>query len=141
MPIIEIIQGSLLQADADRDIFDKLHARRLSRAMVIDLCGVDDLASADGGHAAYIRWPIEDGDVPDRGMLLALEIAAARFIDAGGCVVTMCSMGRNRSGLLSALILTRLRRMSGREALEFVRKKVPEALTNEAFAAYLERER
>ena len=141
MPIAELIAGSLFQADGDPAIFDKLTDRGISRAMVIDLCGVDGLTVRDAGRSVYIRWPIEDGDVPDLGVLTALEIAATRFVDSGGCVVTMCSMGRNRSGLLSALILTRVRGMSGREAGQFVRSKVPEALTNEAFASYLERER
>src|SRR5262245_53448414 len=137
MPITELIAGSLFQADDDPAIFEKLTARGITRAMVIDLCGVDGLEGAGDARRVYVRWPIEDGDLPDRERLLALELDATGFIETGGTVVTMCSMGRNRSGLLSALILARLCSISGDEAVALVRSKVPEALTNDAFVDYL----
>ena len=50
----------------------------------------------------------------------------------------MCAQGRNRSGLVSALIAARVLGLTGTEAMAHVRERVPEAITNEAFAAWLD---
>ena len=49
----------------------------------------------------------------------------------------MCALRKNRSGLLSALIVCLCRESGGAEAVRFVRSKVPEALTNLEFADWL----
>lgn len=138
MPLTEILEGVLWQSDTDSAIFTKLWQRGLTPALVIDLQEFPQPDLPLDATIAYIRWPIEDGPIPDIGMLLALERAACAYIEQGGRVVTMCAQGRNRSGLLSALIVARLQGCEGREAVRIVRSKVAEALSNAAFAAWLE---
>jgi protein-tyrosine phosphatase len=48
-----------------------------------------------------------------------------------------CAMGKNRSGLVTGLVLVRFYGLSGREAVRLIRHKRPGALTNESFADYL----
>jgi protein-tyrosine phosphatase len=139
--LTEIIPGSLYQCDADLAVCEALRGRGHERLLFIDLCGIDVERIPRDEGVAYVRWPIEDGPVPNRAMLAGLEQLAARMIDAGGTVVAMCSMGLNRSGLMSASILCRVRSMRGREALAFVRSKNSNALRNDAFVQYLEVER
>ena len=58
-------------------------------------------------------------------------------IHQGGDVATLCYQGRNRSGLLSGLILYELG-MDGRDAVKLVRKRRRRhALSTPAFAKYL----
>jgi protein-tyrosine phosphatase len=139
--LVEIINGSLYQCDGDPDACDALIARGAKRVVLLDLCGlrVEQVPLRDG--VVYIRWPIDDGPVPDRGLLSAVERLVAAAIEGGATVIAMCNMGRNRSGLIAALALMRLRSMFGGEAIEFVRSKNPEALSNEDFVRYLIEER
>jgi protein-tyrosine phosphatase len=76
--------------------------------------------------------------VPDRAILRAIERFAVTAIEGGATVIAMCSMGRNRSGLIAALTVGRVRSMPGREAIDFVRSKNPDALSNEDFVRFLE---
>lgn len=76
--------------------------------------------------------------MPDRAILTAIERFAATPIEGGATVISMCSMGRNRSGLVAALTIARVRSMRGHEAIGFVRSKNPDALANEDFVRYLE---
>lgn len=138
MPITEIIPGKLWQADADPNIFAKLRERELVPALVIDLQELQVPGLPLDGSIAYLHWPIDDGAVPDVRMLTAIEQAACSYIDQGGVVVTMCAQGRNRSGLVSALIAARILGLTGTNAMEHVRARVPEALSNEDFAAWLD---
>ena len=54
-----------------------------------------------------------------------------------GAVVIHCRAGRNRSGLLSALVVRELLRIDGARALAHVQQARPRAIANEAFADYL----
>ena len=137
MSFSEIIQNSLLQADASASSWASIAELRQPH-LIVDLHGSPDPPIS---RAVYLRWAIEDGPLPDLGVLSALERLGVNFIQAGGAVVTKCNMGLNRSGLLSALIVSRLQSLSGAEALRYVRSKIPEAVRNPAFEAYLERER
>jgi len=138
MPLTEIIAGVLWQSDADPNIFAKLLDRGLSPAMVIDLQEFPVPGLPLDGSIMYVHWPIDDGPVPDEGMLSAVEQAACAYIDGGGRVVTMCAQGRNRSGLVSALIAARVLGLAGENAARHVRERVPEALSNEEFARWLD---
>lgn len=83
----------------------------------------------------YRHWPLPDGRrVPDvRAIVDELEA----YIRAGGVLVSMCYGGRNRSGLVSAMLLQRLEGISGVEAIERVRTARRGALNNEYFCAWL----
>ncbi len=137
MPITEVIAGSLWQSDADPNIFAKLRDRGLTPAMVIDLQEFHAPEMPPDGSISYVHWPIDDGPMPDVDMLSVIADAACSYIEGGGRVVTMCAQGRNRSGLVSALIVSRVLGMSGVEAVHVVRTKVPEALNNPEFAVWL----
>jgi protein-tyrosine phosphatase len=95
----------------------------------------------DRDDVLYVRWPIDDGPVPDRRALSAIEHLVVAAIEGGTAVIALCSMGRNRSELVAALALMRLRSMPGREAVDYIRSKNPEALNNEEFVRYLLEER
>jgi protein-tyrosine phosphatase len=140
MHLTEIIPGALYQCDADIVVCETLRGRGHQRLLLIDLCGLP-AERTPSEDVAYLRWPIEDGPVPDRAMLAGIEMLAARMIEHGAVVVSMCSMGLNRSGLVSASILCRVRGIGGREALAFVRSKNSNALRNDEFVRYLEEER
>jgi protein-tyrosine phosphatase len=138
MPITEIIPGTLWQADADPNIFAKLRERGLTPAMVIDLQELPAPGLPLDGSVLYTHWPIDDGALPDERLLAAVEAAACAYIEQGGRVVTMCAQGRNRSGLVSALIAAQVLGLTGANAADHVRSRVPEALSNAEFAAWLD---
>lgn len=90
-----------------------------------------------------VMAPMEDVDA--EGQPTAEEVALAREAAArtlialshGRRVLVSCQAGRNRSGLVSALILVERYGLSGRTAAEVVRLRRKCALTNDAFSAYL----
>ena len=137
MALVEIIAGSLWQTDSDPKIFAKLLDRGLTPAMLIDLQELPARGVPLDGSVMYVHWPIDDGAMPDLAMLDAIERAACAYIASGGRVVTMCAQGRNRSGLVSAVIVASVSAVSGADAVARVRARVPEALGNEAFVAWL----
>jgi hypothetical protein len=138
MSFVEIIHGSLYQADASASSWAHISTLRRT-ALVIDLHGCIDPPLSPG--AVYLRWPIEDGPLPDIGVLSSVERLGANLIQAGGAVVTMCNMGLNRSGLLSALIVSRVQAIDGAQAVRIVQSKCPGALINDNFRTFVERER
>ncbi len=88
--------------------------------------------------------PLDDTDEPDKvpGIVEAAANAANVVVDAlgrGQRVLVTCAKGRNRSGLVVALVLVAHLRISGREARERVQTLRPNALTNGAFAAFLDK--
>lgn len=87
----------------------------------------------------YHYFPIPDsGNVPyDKLEALAAKLLAGAQAH-GRAILTLCNAGRNRSGLLSALIVARAQGATGSSAMGVVRAGRPRALANEAFAAYLE---
>jgi len=139
MPITEILEGALWQSDTDARIFAKMRARNIVPAIVIDLQEFSATEPPLDAAISYVHWPIDDGPLPDGETLFALVEAACVFIEHGGRIVTMCAQGRNRSGLVSALIVCGVRRVSGAEAVRHVQGMVPEALSNEEFVEWLTR--
>lgn len=85
--------------------------------------------------------PIDDAELTMPEAYTA-EIASAIVADAlraGRSVLSTCMAGRNRSGLVSALALTKLHGWSGPYAADRVRATRPGALTNPSFLRYLSR--
>lgn len=88
--------------------------------------------------------PLDDVDPITPAIIRVANEAAdyvARKVRLGRRVLVTCAQGKNRSGLISALTLVRLRGISGKEAALVVREaRLPaaKALTNPAFSAYLE---
>lgn len=89
----------------------------------------------------YIHQPIPDGALdPKTGGLKMLVLASqlVHNIEFGGTVLTMCNAGRNRSGLLSALIVRELTGLPGSAAMKVVRQHRPNAIANPNFERFLE---
>ena len=107
--------------------------------VVIDLEGGLDLCiPTQANHCLYVYFPFDDDDrlLPSVTKLRAIAQLAATLVREGHTVLSHCSGGFNRSGLLAGLILTELG-MSGAEALARIRAKRPGALYNGTFADYL----
>jgi hypothetical protein len=98
-----------------------------------------DLVLIDGtGGPTYKHLPIPDGLLHNGEALLGISAGLAREITAGGSVLTMCNAGRNRSGLLSALIVRELTGLPGAAAMAVVRHHRPNAIANPNFERFLE---
>jgi len=95
----------------------------------------EDIAGPDG--LEYYSLPIADGKDWDQAMVMALSYRLAERIRQGERILVHCNAGRNRSGLVCALIVRELWGISGSEALEYVRMKRPRAVDNPHFEEYL----
>lgn len=85
----------------------------------------------------YVYRPISDGKIIERGLLELLAFDLAQVIRKGKAVIVQCRAGRNRSGLLAALVVREVEGCTGAEALEHVQRARPNALANPHFCAYL----
>ncbi len=141
MKVYEIIPGSLYQ----RGRFDKwpkkrklLELEELGITVVANMIRIpdEDIAGPDG--VEYYMLPIPDGKIKDPDMLNRLADRLLQRILGGKKVLIHCNAGRNRSGLVSALVVRRYYKISGQEALNYVRGKRPQAIANPHFEAYLE---
>ncbi len=137
--ITEILPGQLYQSGnwlrwSDEDCLDKIH--RCGVTHVINLWH-DDKRFARMGTVECIWLPIPDGKEINLPGLLDVVEGAVRTIRAGGTVLTICHAGRNRSGLVSTLIVHRLLGCSGEKALQLVRAKRPRAVANPVFEKIL----
>lgn len=85
----------------------------------------------------------DDFDKPPSAPVLALAAQAAaiaaRRILQGGRVMSSCWMGKNRSGLVTAMTLHGLTGLGGQDILAHMRQARPQALTNPQFRAAIER--
>jgi len=89
-----------------------------------------------------LGFPFDDTSKPSMGDIsTALEAAQAAYdsLKANKRVLITCFAGRNRSGLVSALIVRAALRMTGDEAVDYVKARRPNALTNESFCAWMRR--
>lgn len=139
-PVWEIIPGALYQRG-------KLHSLALEPKLAgLERYGVTrvialapptpdpDLRAWTG---RFTNFPIPDGLLKKQEPLLALARELAEEIEADGCVLTMCNAGRNRSGLLSALVVRELSGIPGSAAMDVVRLHRPRAIANVNFEAFL----
>lgn len=104
---------------------------------VICCCGPYD-RDLDTGAVRYYHVPFSDGKKIPTQLLVVPVAAAVRSLRRGGGVLVHCRVGRNRSGLASALIVRQVRGVTGAEAMAVVRAGRVNALANPAFVAYLE---
>lgn len=105
---------------------------------VLVLCAFEYQPPArDFPGVELLHAPMDDGDiVPWRLAMRTASAAAARYCQGKRILVT-CNQGRNRSGLVTALILWTLNFGSGKRCADHVRQHRPNALTNEAFYRWL----
>lgn len=95
----------------------------------------DDLDTLLGNRYEFLQFP-DGGSVP---VAKANEAAGCvlAWLHAGLRVLVHCRAGRNRSGLVAALVVRHELRVSGREAVAIVRQARPGALANPVFEEYL----
>ena len=89
---------------------------------------------------SFMRVPLtDDGRMPDAEWDLAFEsgCVVAQLVREGHQVLVTCAMGRNRSGLVSAIALHVLTGKPGSTCVDWVQRRRPNALTNPAFVAAL----
>jgi protein-tyrosine phosphatase len=90
------------------------------------------------GMIRYWHIPFADGKlIPTQLLARPVEDAAAALRRKEG-VLVHCHAGRNRAGLVAALIVREMYGVTGVEALRLVRDARPNAVANPAFEAYLE---
>ncbi len=111
-------------------------------------CGIDvvvDLADPDAYPPAeeiagltYLKCPLVDGDtIPDPTVTTGLAGLVAGLVRDGRQALVHCTFGRNRSGLLVALVVRELLGLSGADALAHVQARRARAVNNESFATWL----
>ena len=78
--------------------------------VVVDLADPGPGPSADDlGEVTWLKVPLEDGDqLPDRLLLDQLTTMVAALVRDGRRVLVHCTFGKNRSGLLMALLVREL---------------------------------
>lgn len=95
-------------------------------------------AEATGdGQLIFLHWPFEDGDLPPWPLAQLASHTVATAVRSELPTLVHCMAGRNRSGLIAALVVRELLGVSGSEAVARVRARRTGALTNPAFAAAL----
>lgn len=119
---------------------------RLGMDVVVNLSQYPDdfWKTLPGWDGLYLWWPIDDADIPDPNQLATVTALVQTALVRGtrthtsGSVLVHCDAGVNRSGLVCALVASRVLGTSGAEAVALVRQKRPGSLTNPAFVAFLE---
>ena len=89
----------------------------------------------------YFFYPIPDNKLSEEDAKWLLTVAsniAADIKYTGASVLSHCNAGRNRSGLMNALIIKELAHCTGKEAREIVQRERPNALANDHFVAFLD---
>lgn len=138
VPVWEILPGQLLQSSkwhgrSRQAKWDAFGHYRLTQIYALAPTKADpDLSEWPD---RYTHRPIPDGLL--KVDLLPVSAELAQHIWDGGTVLTMCNAGRNRSGLLSALIVRELSGLPGWAAMEAVRHHRPNAIANPHFEEFL----
>ena len=110
--------------------------------------GIDvvlDLADAEAHPPAseiegllYLKCPLVDHDVlPDPGLTLRLATLVAGLVQDGHRALVHCTFGRNRSGLMTTLVVRELLGLSGADALAHVRARRDNVANNAVFEEWL----
>lgn len=135
-PPSEILRGRLWIAGSPVDYG---WVRERGVTVVADLADADahpDPAELEG--LAYLKHPFVDTDeLPDLVVVEGLATALVEALAAGRRALVHCTYGRNRSGLVTALVVRGLLGVDGATALTLVRERRFRAVNNARFAAYL----
>ena len=106
---------------------------------VIDLADPGPGPSADDlGEITYVKAPLEDGEtLPEPVLLDHLTGLVVDLVRQGRRVLVHCTFGKNRSGLLMALVVREVLGCDGPTALARVRAVRDNAVNNDAFAEWV----
>ena len=104
---------------------------------MITLCSKRPPAMMDPRVEWWSYLPIADGRISNMPNVLHARDTALSMRKHHNTVVIHCVAGRNRSGLIGALILRELHQLTGPQALEMVRRLRPNSVDNPYFEEYL----
>lgn len=135
MDIVQMDDHGALYLSPAIDDWAEIH--RLGITAVFDLEeGIDAGVPTVPGGVLYIYFHFSDEGLPDMRRLRGLADLGAYLCRTGHRVLVHCTMGLNRSALLTGKILYRLG-MRGPDVVERLRERRPGALYNEVYASYL----
>ena len=106
---------------------------------VIDLADPGPGPSAeDLGEITYVKAPLEDGEtLPEQVLLDHLVGLVVDLVRQGRTVLVHCTFGKNRSGLVMALVVREVLGCDGPTALARVRAVRDNAVNNDAFSEWV----
>jgi hypothetical protein len=88
-----------------------------------------------------VEWwkhePMSDGRIKDMDQVWRARDIALTMHAQGLTTIIHCMAGRNRSGLIGALVLQQIENLSGPEALERIRELRPRSVDNIHFEEFL----
>lgn len=144
--LYEILPGKLYQRGNFRKLSllekdETLKAHHID--VIVSLAGKfdQDLKKLDEMyHIKYYYYHMTDGknfsdDV--KSDLLRIAKNVADDIRSGKSVIVHCKRGRNRSGLLNALIVREIKGISGEAALNWIWEHRPNSISNQLFQNFL----
>lgn len=128
----ELIPGKLWQSDLYGSV-------SLPAECVVTCAPLSEVPAVLGdichGRPLHVLFPFMDREeLPDMDVAGVVAALAAACVSRGGRVVVNCNAGRNRSGLLAALVMHRLG-LTG--ILATIQTAHPQALYNPVFATYV----
>ena len=90
-------------------------------------------------YPKYHHFPMSDGKVTEKLLRTLRDVrdVVIQGIETGERVVVHCNAGRNRSGLVAALMLMEIYKINGPQAVAKVRALRPRAIANEHFEQFL----
>ena len=109
--------------------------------VVVNLWHTADETMANIVGSGYIHRYLPDGKTPIFDEVERIAELVTPLIRKGKVILSHCYGGRNRSGLLNALIVMRVFQCDGKIAYEYVRKRRPNSLVNETFASWLQEQK
>lgn len=119
----------------------KVMVRQYGLDMVINLWHTADEELTKLVKTGYIHRYVPDGKNVDFHELEQIADITAPLVHKGTTVLCHCYGGRNRSGLLNAMIVMRILGCDGKIAYEYIRQRRPNSLVNETFATWLKKQK
>ena len=109
--------------------------------LIVNLWHTADEEMAGIVRGGYIHRYLPDGKTPVFDELERIADIVTPLIQKGTVVLSHCYGGRNRSGLLNAIIVMRLFHCDGEAAYRYIRYCRPNSLVNERFANWLKEQK
>lgn len=138
MKFFEIMPGLLVRGKLPRggaDNADILRAQGVTDVFCMIRPRDERIAQAYGVH--YHHNVIPDGTFVDLEGAYRTACRVAAVVGTGGKAFVHCHAGRNRSGLVAALVVMILKGLSGADAVLLVQRQRPGSLVNEHMVATL----